>query len=207
MKYSSLSLLFGCLICVTINAHAEVRYVTDELNLSLYEQINSKGKLLKRLKSGTQLDLLSEQGLFAKVRTMDGTVGWTKAGFLINSKPARAMVIELTAENDQLKESLRLKQQQISEHETLLQNLKDQEQQANSELQGQLENTEGIVAALDRIQRENERLRAQQGHFGNMVPVKWALVAAGITFISGIIAGIALFDYRSRRRHGGFRIY
>jgi SH3 domain protein len=207
MKYSSLSLLFGCLICVTINAHSEVRYVTDELNLSLYEQINSKGKLLKRLKSGTQLNLLSEQGLFAKVRTMDGTVGWTKAGFLINSKPARALVIELTAENDQLKESLKVKQEQISEHEKLLQNLKDQEQQANSELQGQLENTEGIIAALDRIQRENESLKAQQGHFGNMVPVKWALVAAGITFISGTIAGIALFDYRSRRRHGGFRIY
>ncbi|MEJ2621521.1 MAG: TIGR04211 family SH3 domain-containing protein [Candidatus Thiodiazotropha sp.] len=190
-----------------MSAYSEVRYVTDELNLSLYEKINSKGKLLKRLKSGTQLDLLREQGLFAKVRTQDGTVGWTKAGFLIDSKPARALVIELTAENDQLKESLKLKQEQISEHEKLLQKLKEQEQQANSELQGQQENSQGMAAALDRIQRENESLRAQQGHFGNMVPVKWALVAAGITFLSGIIAGVALFDYRSRRRHGGFRIY
>jgi SH3 domain protein len=190
-----------------MTAHSETRYVTDELNLSLYEQINSKGNLLKRLKSGTQLELLSEEGFFAKVRTKDGTVGWTKAGFLIKSKPARAVVLELSAENNQLKETLTVKQEQLSETEKLLQKLKNQEQQTNSELLGQLENTEDIVATLDRVQQENESLRAQQGYFGNMVRVKWALVAAGITFISGIIAGIALFDYRSRRRHGGFRIY
>ncbi|MCG8486708.1 MAG: TIGR04211 family SH3 domain-containing protein [Chromatiales bacterium] len=190
-----------------MSAHSETRYVTDELNLSLYELINSKGKLLKRLKSGTELELLSEEGFFAEVRTKDGTVGWTKAGFLIKSKPARALVIELTAENNELKESLRVKGQQLSETEKLLNNLKSQEQQANTELQDQLENTEGIVAALDRIQQENESLRAQQGHYGSVVPVKWGLIASGITFILGTIAGIALFDYRSRRRHGGFRIY
>ena len=207
MKFTIVSLLCCWLLCISMSAHSETRYVTDELNLSLYELINSKGKLLKRLKSGTELELLSEEGFFAEVRTKDGTVGWTKAGFLIKSKPARALVIELTAENNELKESLRVKGQQLSETEKLLNNLKSQEQQANTELQDQLENTEGIVAALDRIQQENESLRAQQGHYGSVVPVKWGLIASGITFILGTIAGIALFDYRSRRRHGGFRIY
>ncbi|MEW8212782.1 MAG: hypothetical protein AB2735_20150, partial [Candidatus Thiodiazotropha taylori] len=61
--------------------------------------------------------------------------------------------------------------------------------------------------ALDRIQQENESLRARQGEFGTMLPLKWGLIASAITFIVGIVAGIALFDYRSRRRHGGFRIY
>lgn len=207
MKFTIVSLLCCWLLCISMSAHSETRYVTDELNLSLYELINSKGKLLKRLKSGTELELLSEEGFFAEVRTKDGTVGWTKAGFLIKSKPARTLVIELTAENNELKESLRVKGQQLSETEKLLNNLKSQEQQANTELQDQLENTEGIVAALDRIQQENESLRAQQGQYGSVVPVKWGLIASGITFILGTIAGIALFDYRSRRRHGGFRIY
>ncbi|MCG8124412.1 MAG: hypothetical protein N0E55_10700 [Candidatus Thiodiazotropha taylori] len=126
---------------------------------------------------------------------------------MIKSKPARTLVIELTDENSELKERLQTKEQQLSETEKLLNSLKSQEQQANTELQDQLENTEGIVAALDRIQQENESLRAQQGEFGTMLPLKWGLIASAITFIVGIVAGIALFDYRSRRRHGGFRIY
>ncbi|MCU7893481.1 MAG: SH3 domain-containing protein [Candidatus Thiodiazotropha sp. (ex Ustalcina ferruginea)] len=61
--------------------------------------INSKGKLLKRLNSGTELELLEEKGLFAKVRTKDGTEGWTKAGFLITRKPARAQLLEMQQQN------------------------------------------------------------------------------------------------------------
>lgn len=208
MKYYTVCFLGACLICTSFNTYSETRYVTDELHLSLYELINSKGKLLQRLKSGTELELLSEEGLFAQVRTLDGKVGWTKAGFLIQTKPARALLEELTTENTNLKASLETKEVQLSETKVALKNLKAQEQQANAELQGQLENTEGIVSALDRIQQENESLRAaQQGHFNRAIPIKIGLIAAGVTFILGIVSGIVLFDYRSRRRHGGIRIY
>ncbi|MES9939236.1 MAG: TIGR04211 family SH3 domain-containing protein [Candidatus Thiodiazotropha sp. 6PLUC2] len=208
MKYYTAWLLATCLSCTSFFAYSETRYVTDELHLSLYELINSKGKLLQRLKSGTELELLSEEGLFAKVRTLDGKVGWTKAGFLIQTKPARALLEELSIENSQLKANLKTQKVQLTETEQALNKLRDQEQQANAELQGQLENTEGIVSALDRIQQENESLKAaQQGHFSKAIPIKLGLIAAGVTFILGIVSGIALFDYRSRRRHGGIRIY
>jgi SH3 domain protein len=207
MKYTIVWLLSTCLAGVSIAAHSETRYVTDELNLALYELINSKGKLLRRLKSGTKLELLREEGFFAEVRTQDGTVGWTKAGFLIKTKPARALLDELKIDNRELRDALQAKSLQLTETENKLLELKTQEQQAYTEIEGQQEKTESIVAALDRIQQENEALRAQQGHFGKIIPINWVFIVAGITFILGIIAGITLFDYRSRRRHGGIRIY
>jgi SH3 domain protein len=207
MKYATVWFFGSCLICLSFTAFAETRYVTDELNLALYELINSKGKLLKRLSSGTELELLQEEGFYAEVRTKDGTVGWTKAGFLIKNKPARTLLTELKIENGQLQKALEAQKKQLSETEIALDNLKAQTQEANAELQGQLENTEGIVAALDQVQQENESLRTRHELFSQVIPLNWGLIATGITFILGIVAGIALFDYRSRKRHGGIRIY
>jgi SH3 domain protein len=203
MKCATVWFLGTCLICLSLTVYAETRYVTDELNLALYELANSQGKLLKRLSSGTELELLQEEGLYAEVRTKDGSVGWTKAGFLIKSKPAKALLTELMIEKDQLKNALEAQKKQLSETKKALGDLEVQAQEANDEL----ENKEGIVAALDRVQQENESLRARYGLFHQAIPLKWVLIAAGITFLLGIVAGMALFDYRSRRRHGGIRIY
>ena len=97
----------------SFNASAEIRYVTDELQLSLYEEINSQGKLLLRLNSGTELELLETSGFYARVRTMDGVEGWTKAGFLISEKPARAQLLGLQNENNALQQQLAKRQQAL----------------------------------------------------------------------------------------------
>ncbi|MCU7905067.1 MAG: TIGR04211 family SH3 domain-containing protein [Candidatus Thiodiazotropha sp. (ex Epidulcina cf. delphinae)] len=207
MMHYKLCFLGICLIGCSFSAAAEIRYVTDELQLSLHELINSKGKLLQRLNSGSELELLEEKGLFAKVRTKEGIEGWTKAGFLIKNKPARAQLTEFQQQNETLNNALQQKTAQLKSVKTKLASIKDREEQANAELQGQLKNAESVRAALDRIQQENEALRQRQSDQERAIPLNWGLIATGIAFILGITAGIALFDFRSRRRHGGFRIY
>jgi SH3 domain protein len=208
MKYFRNCLFCGlCLIAYSHSALAETRYVTDELQLSLYELINSKGKLLKRLNSGDELELLEQEGLFAKVRAKDGTEGWTKAGFLIQQKPARTQLVELQQQHEALAAKLKQSDAKLKQSMSELDNLKHQEQQANAELQDQLASAEGVVAALDRIQQENEALRNNQNQIHSNIPLNWGLIASGVTFVLGVIAGVVLFDYRSRKRHGGYRIY
>jgi SH3 domain protein len=199
--------LFGATYTYT-TAFAETRYVTDQLQLSLFELINSKGKLLKRLNSGDELELLEQEGFFAKVRTQDGTEGWTKAGFLIREKPARAQLVEMQQQHDSLASQLKQSEEQLMNTRSELDSLRTQQEEANAAMQDQLANTEGVVAALDKIQQENEALRNNQGRLINAtIPLNWGLIAAGVSFVLGLTAGIALFDYRSRRRHGGYRIY
>jgi SH3 domain protein len=200
--------IFGlCLLGSTYTATAETRYVTDELQLLLYEYIDSKGRLLMRLNSGDELELLEQDGFFAKVRTLDGTEGWTKAGFLIEEKPARTQLAELQEQYEAMASRLEQNEADQKKFHSKLDRLKQQEQQAKAELQTQLANQEGFIAALDRLQEENEALRNNQERIYSAIPLNWVLIAAGISFVLGITAGIGLFDYRSRRRHGGHRIY
>jgi SH3 domain protein len=196
-------LLAGC----SFIACAETRYVTDELQLSMYEQINSQGKLLQRLNSGTELELLETEGLYARVRTADGVEGWTKAGFLISEKPARAQLNDLQQQYQTLQQQLDERQQQLDASKAELAKVMDNQGQAYAELTERLNTAEKAAATVNELQRENDSYRARLSGNEWMVPIKWGLIAAGISLLLGITAGIALFDYRSRRRHGGYRIY
>ncbi|MET0066086.1 MAG: TIGR04211 family SH3 domain-containing protein [Candidatus Thiodiazotropha sp.] len=207
MKYKPLWFLGVCLVALPPLTCAETRYVTDELQLALHEQLNSKGKLLERLPSGTQLELLEENGLYARVRTLDGVVGWTKAGFLIKAKPARAQLEDMKSENRKLQDQLQALQEKFSDVETQLLEIQSPEGAQPTEDAVDEVRIEQVVAALDRVQQENEQYREKLSGMERAIPLNWGLIGAGLTFCLGLYAGFRLFDYLSRKRHGGVRIY
>lgn len=211
LKYSlyriALLGLLLCGFCFNAEAAAETRYVTDELQLSLFEEINSQGKLLLRLNSGTELELLETSGFFARVRTLDGVEGWTKAGFLISEKPARAQLLDLQNENSALQQQLDNSLQTLDATKAELTKVMDSEGKAYAEMVERLKKAEETAARVDQLQEENDSFRQQLSGSELKIPLNWAMIAAGISLLIGIIAGIALFDYLSRRRHGGYRIY
>ncbi len=197
------------LLSFAVNAAAETRYVTDVLQLSLYEEINSGGKLLQRLSSGTELELLETSGFYARVRTQDGVEGWTKAGFLITEKPARAQLNALEAENAKLQEQLKASRQALENAQGEISEATDKQGDALAEMAQRLEAAEKSAARVSQLEQENEALRQQTGQEGEQltIPVNWGLIGCGITLLLGLAGGMALFDYRSRKRHGGYRVY
>ncbi len=192
---------------------AQTKYVTDDLKLALHEQQGSKGKLLRRLQSGTRLEVLEEHGLFAKVRTPDGTVGWTKAGFLMTDKPARARVLELEQTQLKLEKALKNTQAELENSNKLAAEFRAEKIQTALELAGHKENKDNNTGLIAELTQDNAALQERIRSLENALPTEWSipwqwgLAIAACSLLIGLLAGVALFDWVSRRRHGGYRIY
>ncbi len=213
MINKTLWLVGASLFLISQLVGAETKYVTDDLKLALHEQEGSKGKLLQRLQSGTKLEVLEEKGLYAKVRTPDGRIGWTKSGFLMTNKPARAKVIELEQAQVKLQEKLSKAEEQLANSNKLAGELRAEKIQTSLELAGQRENKENKTDRISKLKEENSTLVQRIQSLEKTLPSSWSiswqwslgLVAASL--LAGLLAGFALFDWSSRRRHGGYRVY
>jgi uncharacterized protein YgiM (DUF1202 family) len=184
----------------SVAVKAETAYVTDVLQLSLSENENGEGKVLRTLVSGTELELLERKNYYAKVRTRDGVEGWTKAAFLVSEKPARQKLNELESRSAETEKALELAQAELATTQETLTGFQTRANQVAAALREKDQE-------LGRLRADNANYRSRLGESRVSVPVDWALIAAGITLILGFIGGLLWFDYRSRRRHGGFRIY
>jgi SH3 domain protein len=187
---------------------ADTKYVTDDLQLSLYEKSNSKGKLLQKLASGTRLEVLKEDGLFARVKLPDGTIGWTKSTFLVDEKPARAQLIELSQQQTELQQELGNTKEQLNASNNLAAQLRAEKIQVALELAQEREDNQSSSTRHDELQQEVTELRQRLGTTDETrISLKWGLLGIATALLLGFIGGIALFDWMSRRRHGGYRIY
>jgi hypothetical protein len=72
------------------------------------------------------------------------------------------------------------------------------------DLQSRLEASEATNAELS---DENMSLRSRQARYTRTVPLQWVGGAVLIFLAGGFLLGLWWVDYRSRKRHGGIRIY
>ncbi|MDJ0871080.1 MAG: TIGR04211 family SH3 domain-containing protein [Gammaproteobacteria bacterium] len=193
-------LIAPALVLAAVTARAETAYVTDILQLALHEQEGSSGSLLRNLVSGTQLEVLERKNYYARVRTADGVEGWTKANFLVADKPARLRLAELEQQSGALATDRDKALESLAAERERLAAVREQAQKAS-----QLANEN--AAKLRQLQQENADYRSRLSVQEFSIPWKWSLGGLLASLILGFMGGIFWFDYRSRRRHGGHRIY
>ena len=179
---------------------AETAYVTDTLQLGLHQAQDTSDRPFRNLDSGQEMEVLSRTTYYANVQLPDGTQGYVKAGFLVNDKPAKLIVAETQAESDRLKQELEELRQSFAAPAATIDTLKQQ----STDLQARLDASEATAADLG---EENSSLRNRQSQYKNSLPLQWVGGAALACLVGGFLFGLWWVDHRSRKRHGGIRIY
>ncbi len=99
----SLTVLGFILLLVPVSVHAETRYVSDVLVITMRTGAGDEYKIIDTLKTGTALEVLDESGNHLKVRTADGKEGWVLKQYLSAELPKKTVISRLKREVERLK--------------------------------------------------------------------------------------------------------
>jgi SH3 domain protein len=181
-------------------AAAETAYVTDNLRLGLHQAADTSDRAFRTLDSGQELEILSRDRNYAHVSLPDGVQGYVKAAYLVDDKPAKLIVAETQAQANRLARELEEARQEFAAPAATIDALKQQ----TADLQARLDQSEATTQELG---AKNASLRNRQSQYKNSMPLRWVGGAVSVCVAGGFLLGLWWVDHRSRKRHGGIRIY
>lgn len=175
-------------------------YVTDNLRLGLYEAEDTSGRPIRMMDSGQAMEILTRDRNYANVRLPDGSEGWVKAAYLVDIKPAKLIVAEITAERDALLAELATTKRAFAEPAATIEALTNDAATFEAQLSDanlRIQELESDVASVQGIKDQ----------YRGSLPLSWVAIAILACLIGGVLLGMWWVDRRSRLRHGGIRIY
>lgn len=193
-------LLMSLLALLPLSAVAQTAYVTDNLRLGLHEASDTSGRPFRMLESGQEMEILTRDRNYANVRLPDATEGWVKAAYLVDEKPAKLIVAEITAERDGLIAELEQTKQSFAEPAATIEALRNDATRINAELAD-------AMSQIEALQAENQSIQGLKEQYRGSLPLSWVAAAIIVCLVAGILLGMWWVDRQSRMRHGGIRIY
>lgn len=181
---------FACL--AGLCARAATLYVSDELVLNVYSEVNQQGQRLATLHSGAAVEALGTSGDFTQVRTGDNTTGWVKTSYLTAHEPATVRVKQLEEELDRSRATTPALAEAAAKSE--VERLQRELAAKQSELDAAREQ-HGVPAA-DSAHQSPRSL--------GLLPALATAAAAGAL---GFWLGYVTLARRIRQKFGGLRVY
>jgi uncharacterized protein YgiM (DUF1202 family) len=181
-------------------AQSTTMYVTDTLRLGLHNAEDTSDRSFRTLESGQQMTVITRNRSYAQVELPDGTRGYVKTAYLVDEKPAKLIVEEMREQATSALAQLAAVQEEYSSSASRIQSLQN-------DLASALEQSSAAQAQAAAAIEERDRVVGQLAVYGFALP--WPIALAGVVaaFLIGIFGGFWWLDQRSRKRHGGFRIY
>lgn len=214
MRYSLIALLVIGFVLPPVYA-ADV-YVSDYLVITLRAGKGDSFKVLKSLSSGAVLEVIEVDGEFTHVRTKEGVEGWVRNQYLSEKPVARSLVDEyskkleqLVAENKKMKDSLtqiNREAKKLTQEQQRIAAEKAKMEQEHAQIKEiaarpmELEEQNKILSRENAAMKtELVKLRQESSEFKENQVQKW-FVAGGGVFFFGILAGLILPRFKSRRQ-------
>lgn len=179
---------------------AETAYITDNLRLGLHQAADTSDRAFRTLESGQELEILSRDRNYANVRLPDGVEGYVKAAYLVFEKPAKLIVAETQSTVDSLRGELEETKAAFAAPAATIESLQQRLEAATS-------TADASTAEIASLSSELEDYRGRQDSYKYSLPFKWVGGAMFLCLLAGFLIGLWWVDQRSRRRHGGIRVY
>lgn len=188
------------LVVVCTNALAEdLRYVTDELEITLHRSMSLSSEIIAELKSGTLVNVLKtnrDEG-YVMVATEDKKVGWMLESYLINEPAGREKYQLLKKEYDSLKAEF---DSQVKERTSKLSaELSQVKNAAKRPLELQQENKK-LKKILEEERAQVEEIKRENHEFKSIHKDRTWFVTGALTAIGSLILGLVLTRVPWRRR-------
>lgn len=218
MKYFFIAAttLAGLLLTVSA-AFAEVRYVQDQLEITMRTGESTRNSIIRMLASGDRVELLTsnpESG-YSKIQTSDGTEGWVLTRFLMTEPAARQQLASLRIRAATLREEQGRLETELEgvrgENENLRSQLSDMEEryrQASRELAeirraaadvlAVNENNKQLSQQITDVGQELDAMKAEAEQLRRDTTRSWFMTGAGVAF-GGLLLGLLIPRLRWRR--------
>ena len=191
---------FALWVALPVAAFAETAYVTDNLRLGLHQAVDTSDRAFRTLESGQAVEILTRDRNYAHVQLPDGVLGYVKVNYLVYDKPAKLIVTETQVENEKLAQELEDTKRAFAGPAATIDSLESNVARQKAALAES-------DSKLQELIQENNRFRRRQSGYKYSMPFPWVASALGVCLLAGFLLGIWVVDYRSRKRHGGIRIY
>ncbi len=201
-----------------ISAAASVRYVSDQMEITMRRGKGTQYAILRSLPSGLRLEVLETDKTsgYSHVRTPSGKTGWVLTRYLMKQPPARLQLAamkkrltEMQAENQRLRAQLLALNEQKNTAEKARGKLRLRSQRLARELAEirrvsanaiQLaEENRALKERLVSTDRELQRLRQENESLNDRSKRDWFLVGAVVVIVS-MLFGIMLTRIRWRKK-------
>ncbi len=193
------------------------RYISDTLEVPLRAGTSTRYKILRMLKSGTSLTVLSKasENGYSKVRTEGGTQGWVLSRYLMDTPSARESLARaqqalapLQQENANLTQQIAILQKEKDAVENALGKIERENEQLSQSL-SQIRKTSANAITID---ERNKKLEQQMVAFERQLQLlqqenlalrdnsnqTWFIRGAGV-LLFGLVLGVVLPRLRFRK--------
>lgn len=217
-KFSTLLLL---LLLAPILAQAKTLFVTDSLKINMRTGESLSHRIMKSLKSGTEVEVISTNAESGYTKIQVGNIqGFVLTRQLMDEPSARTQLATLRKEINELKAApgelrsklvdLQKKHRELLASHKSLQEIKDKQEQELQSIQRTASNAirisnerNELVKQVSTLTREVEELKQDNRDLSNEATRDWFLIGAGV-IIAGILIGLILPHLRFQRRRNSW---
>ncbi len=190
-------------------------YISPSLEVPIRRGTDLSRKIIAILKNGTKVELIEEDGTWAKVRTPKGKEGWILKRFLTTEPPAKVQVERLKQQNRKLlmdykniKEQLNSCSKKDVSCQKELEQCMSQKESITKQYQNLKEEAANVIEtkkllietqkALEKSNAERIKLKQQLNSAKASTNIKWFLAGGGVLLV-GWILGMITNNKRKKR--------